>query len=178
MYVPAKYRNYSEANMCAVSGGGGWGAKKGLLSLDPQRRHFALSEEEELERFMQTMDVSSFAPPGSHIQFFASSGAGPAVLESMKSDMIFGTPGPVSQSSEPEPSTEDFSMELHFGALSNHGVYVSNLQGPDHVAASGPDESKLNVPHARISVGEVPRAEGGLWQFFAGGMTLATRDTL
>ncbi|KAK3953117.1 hypothetical protein QBC32DRAFT_127884 [Pseudoneurospora amorphoporcata] len=79
-----------------LSGGGGWGTKQGLLSLDPQDRdsrrktpknNEAKEEEDEeddmegLERFLRTLrgeqNVGDIASPGSWVQFFVA----PARLE-------------------------------------------------------------------------------------------------
>jgi hypothetical protein len=168
------------ADIGAVSGGGGWGAKKGLLSLDPQRRHFALSEEEELQGFLQSMDQSNFAPPGCRIQFFTPLDTPPETLRSMSSDIIFGVPGP-SPTSSPESTdykTERNPLELHFGALSSQGLFISDLDTSGGHADGAKDESKLNVPNSRISAGETSQKRGGLWSRLADGLTLAGRDLL
>ena len=135
-----------------MSGGGGWGPKKGLLSLDPQQSHFALSEEEEMERFVRTMDNSSFAPTGSHIQFFipAEGTADPSAT-----GIVFGVH---SDRSGQEAAVESYVAEGHFGGLSSQGVYISDES-----------ESKLSVPNARVFVGQGKGKGSKLLGFFGGG---------
>ena len=149
--------------MRIVSGGGGWGFKKGLLSLDPQRRHFALSEEEELESFMQ--DTANFAPPGSIIQFFTGFNGVSPMSTTLKSNIIFGVAGPFPEDFSPESPPEDFSIEHHFGALSDTAIYLSDPQSAEHSSfkiSNSVDESKLSVFHSRITVGEESTRGGGV----------------
>ncbi|CAM1505671.1 Fc.00g113080.m01.CDS01 [Cosmosporella sp. VM-42] len=135
-----------------LSGGGGWGAKKGLLSLDPQRTHFALSEEEEMQRFIQAMDGGNFVPVGSKIQFFTSPEASANnTTDSSSSSIVFGTAG-VPQSSS-EVSSEARVLDSHFGALSNDGVFISSAEhGAVETTPGFNNEWKLNVPNSRIFV--------------------------
>lgn len=128
------------ANVITVSGGGGWGAKKGLLSLDPQQTHFALSEEESLDRFMGSMEASDFAPIGSYIQFLTPLKASSDSLDEGSSveGIVFG----VHDSSLASRDGQEFRIhDGLFGALSNKGIFIS-----DATAA----ESKLSVPNSRV----------------------------
>ena len=132
-----------------VSGGGGWGAKKGLLSLDPQESHVPLSEEEEMERFMKTIDGSAFAPPGSSIQFFVSPPTIPA-SSSIPSDLVLGVSA-ILQPSEGETIGDGEFIEGHFGAMSSTGLF---LESPlDKVAGvDGVSNTKLTVPQSLVYV--------------------------
>ncbi|KAF5662803.1 v-type c subunit family [Fusarium heterosporum] len=137
-----------------LSGGGGWGAKKGLLSLDPQRTHFALSEEEEMQRFIQAMDGGNFVPVGSKIQFFASTETSTAeAVGTRETAIVFGTASKVESGTDSQTSQPDVCLlENHFGALSNEGIFVTSA---DAAAASTPgfnNDWKLNVPNSRIYV--------------------------
>jgi hypothetical protein len=128
------------ANSIPVSGGGGWGAKKGLLSLDPQQTHFALSEEESLDRFMGSMEASNFAPVGSYIQFFTPLKASADSLEggANTDGIVFG----VHDASLAGREVKE--IHIHdglFGALSNKGIFTSNSVEP---------EAKLSVPNSRV----------------------------
>jgi hypothetical protein len=128
------------ANSCQVSGGGGWGAKKGLLSLDPQRTHFAPSEEESFIRFMGAMEASEFAPVGSHIQFFTPLRASTHHTEerTRENAVILGV------HDANVPAHECAAAKIHhgmFGALSNVSVFTSD---------GSLEESKLSVPNSRI----------------------------
>ncbi|KAG5926416.1 hypothetical protein E4U42_003333 [Claviceps africana] len=128
-----------------LSGGGGWGPKKGLLSLDPRENHFALSEEEEMKKFVRTMSNSSFAPPGAHIQFFVPPmGSVETVIENAKG-IVFGVPwNPEATSAFLE---EGYLIRDHFGALSAQGIYSSFRQ---HPGTSSYYDSKLSVPGSRL----------------------------
>ncbi|KAL6895539.1 hypothetical protein HDV57DRAFT_13519 [Trichoderma longibrachiatum] len=141
-----------------LSGGGGWGAKKGLLSLDPQQTHFSLSEEEEMNNFMQSMNGEGFTPQGSQIQFFMSAPVLPNVTEPFTPGVAFGVAGEIAVPREPEP-VEGF-IGQHFGALSNAAVYLSGEGLP------GGKETKLSVPHSRI-YGREPGAKMGILENLA-----------
>ncbi|KAF5026256.1 hypothetical protein F66182_1646 [Fusarium sp. NRRL 66182] len=137
-----------------LSGGGGWGAKKGLLSLDPQRTHFALSEEEEMQRFIQAMDGGNFVPVGSKIQFFASTETSTAgATGNRETGVVFGTASKIEAETETEPSQPEARLlENHFGALSNEGIFITSS---DTAAVTTPgfnNDWKLNVPNSRIYV--------------------------
>lgn len=110
-----------------VSGGGGWGNKKGLLSLDPQTSHFAPTEEEEMQSLFGFGGESSFAPPGSEVQFFVSVPAPPASADaSTHPHLFFGV-----QSEDNAVREEGEGIELvegQFGALSDHAIYISGGQ--------------------------------------------------
>lgn len=130
----------TSANSKLVSGGGGWGAKKGLLSLDPQRTHFAPSEEESLMRFMGSMEDSDFAPLGSYIQFCTPLRAMSTAPTDSSVDeaIVFGV------HDADMPSRECEKLVIHqglFGALSNKGIFTSGPSG---------QESKLSVPNSRV----------------------------
>lgn len=134
-----------------MSGGGGWGAKKGLLSLDPQISHFAFSEEEEMRRFMQTMDNSGFAPTGSTIQFFMSMSRPPPMPSGSPPSFVFGVSGQEPLDSEVVEDETGF-IGGHFGALSNEGIYLSPLEKKESEAGNLADEMKLSVPHSRAFI--------------------------
>lgn len=140
-------------NFLSVSGGGGWGAKKGLLSLDPQRTHFALSEEEDMQRFMQAMDGGNFVPVGSRIQFFTSPEADDSA-EGTSSGFVFGTPGSTKPASDATSTSEAVVLTDHFGALSNDGVFATSVENAAMETTPGfNSEWKLNVPHSRVFAG-------------------------
>ncbi|KAM3545259.1 hypothetical protein ARSEF1564_001893 [Beauveria bassiana] len=128
-----------------LSGGGGWGAKKGLLSLDPQRTHFSLSEEEEMHRFTQSMSESTFAPTGCTIQFLMALDDVPDMPEYLPPSIVFGVPG-THQNSSTRP--EKLFMGGHFGALSSKGIFVTAPN--ERNGMDLPDERKLSVPNSRL----------------------------
>lgn len=130
--------------------------KKGLLSLDPQRTHFALSEEEEMQRFIQAMDGGNFVPVGSRIQFFTSPEAhADSAITSISSSFVFGTAGTTEAASDTstETPTDTVVLKDHFGALSNEGVFVSSAEhGAIDTMPGFNNDWKLNVPHSRILI--------------------------
>ncbi|KAG5945276.1 hypothetical protein E4U53_006741 [Claviceps sorghi] len=128
-----------------LSGGGGWGPKKGLLSLDPRETYFALSEEEEMNKFVQTMSNSTFAPPGAHIQFFVPAMASVETVTEPAVGVVFGVPW--NAESIPDPSREGHLVRDHFGALSTQGIYSSFRLNP---GTSSYYNSKLSVPGSRL----------------------------
>ncbi|OAA82627.1 hypothetical protein LEL_02172 [Akanthomyces lecanii RCEF 1005] len=132
-----------------LSGGGGWGAKKGLLSLDPQLTHFSLSEEESMHRFTQSMSDSTFAPTGCTIQFLMALDDVPGMPEYLPPSIVFGVPS-THQGLSTRP--EKPFMGGHFGALSSKGIFVAAPSESDD--AELPDERKLSVPNSRLFVAE------------------------
>ncbi|KAI1072108.1 hypothetical protein LB507_003118 [Fusarium sp. FIESC RH6] len=137
-----------------LSGGGGWGAKKGLLSLDPQRTHFSLSEEEEMQRFIQAMDGGNFVPVGSKIQFFASTETSAAEpTGAQETGVVFGTASRVETETDSESSQPEARLlEDHFGALSNDGIFVTSSDAAAVTTPGFNNDWKLNVPNSRIYV--------------------------
>ncbi|KAK7417200.1 hypothetical protein QQZ08_011723 [Neonectria magnoliae] len=136
-----------------LSGGGGWGAKKGLLSLDPQRTHFSLSEEEEMQRFIQAMDGGNFVPVGSMIQFFASTKT-PANQPASESftGVIFGTASTTSASAGESTESDPVVVDNLFGALSSDGIFVTSSDPAADTTPGFNKDWRLNVPHSRIFV--------------------------
>ncbi|KEY67623.1 hypothetical protein S7711_07820 [Stachybotrys chartarum IBT 7711] len=134
-----------------LSGGGGWGTKKGLLSLDPQESHLALSEEEEMDRFMREMSDSGFAPADSSIQFFLALEESTTPREHLWFSLsVAGEPA-----SDEAHDTAD-TMEAvteSFGACSNKGLFVSWPQGGGAGSESTLARWKLSVPNSVISIG-------------------------
>ncbi|EFY98580.1 hypothetical protein X797_001949 [Metarhizium robertsii] len=157
-----------------LSGGGGWGPKKGLLSLDPQQTHFALSEAEEMERFMKTMDNSGFAPPGAHIQFFVPAMASPEITTCPATGVVFGVPLGIETSGEAGTAPKGYLVADHFGALSSQGVYLSDRTDTDSASCY---ESKISVPGCRIFVGNPEAKPGGFFNFLGSG-SLADAGTI
>lgn len=150
-----------------VSGGGGWGAKKGLLSLDPRETFFASSEEEEMDKFVRTMNNSSFAPPGAHIQFFVPARAPAEMVTSSASGLVFGVPLTAEPAGQGHAaSKEGYLVADHFGALSAQGIYSSVKQVDD---ADSAQESKLSVPGSRLYANNAVTKSGGILGILGGG---------
>jgi hypothetical protein len=137
-----------------VSGGGGWGAKKGLLSLDPEQTHFVVSEEEEMQRFIQAMEGGNSVPVSSKIQFFAStdSSAGEPV-GNKQPGVVFGTSSKAEIETDANTSQPEARLlENHFGALSNVGIFVTSSDASMFSKPGFNNDWKLNVPNSRIYV--------------------------
>ncbi|KAG5981378.1 hypothetical protein E4U55_002999 [Claviceps digitariae] len=158
-----------------LSGGGGWGPKKGLLSLDPRETYFAASEEEEMEKFVRTMSNSSFAPPGAHIQFFVPAMAAPEMVTSSATGVVFGVPLNSESAQEHDPSKEGYLVADHFGALSTQGIYSSIRP---NTATSSHHDSKLSVPGSRIYINNTEKTNAGGVLGFLGGGGLADSATI
>ncbi|KAM4054836.1 6-phosphogluconate dehydrogenase [Hirsutella rhossiliensis] len=159
-----------------LSGGGGWGSKKGLLSLDPERTHMVHSEEEAMARFVQTMEGSGFAAPGSQIQFFTTARASPRDTAFSLSGTMFGVPDGVDEVADmAEVSESGCLVKDHFGALSSKGVFVA---GSADKGADAMDESKLSVPGSRIYVDTFDMKAGGLGALGAAALAEAVTAAL
>lgn len=88
----------------SVSGGGEWGVKAGLLSLDPDIEHESASEAESLESFQSSFHgdpkaAGAIASPGDIIQFFVE-------------------PAPVSTQDEEAVALKDCQLQLGVGDAS------------------------------------------------------------
>lgn len=152
-----------------VSGGGGWGAKKGLLSLDPQVSHFAFTEEEEMQRFMRTMENSGFAAPGSTIQFLMSMAHPPPMAEGSLPSFVFGVPGQeVEQPEVTTPDEERCFIGGHFGALSSDGVFMAPLEKAEKLPDGLAEEMKLSVPNSRVYIANEKEGMSTLGKVAAG----------
>ncbi len=152
-----------------MSGGGGWGAKQGLLSLDPETS-YAQSEQDDIEGFIKAFQERNSASPsegiiipGSYIIFCIEPHS---TEEDMRSHRISPTiclgVAPtnnegVALSDEPDQVkiTED-----HFGAASTAGLFLRMISGANESSATEGSEktprpftTKINVPRACLSVG-------------------------
>jgi hypothetical protein len=137
-----------------VSGGGGWGQKKGLLSLDPQNS-LDSPEHEDLESFINSFKgEGGIVAPGSYVQFFmeaARPSRGEWSTTSRRlwdpSDatefptVVAGTPGTALAAS---PSASGVWPSL-FGAVSSEGIYLSS-RGPEE--GSTAITTKLDSPRS------------------------------
>lgn len=139
----------------AVSGGGGWGKKQGLLSLDPETKYSLSSEEEDLDSFIRSFSSQhdgkaqeGVVAPGSYVQYFVSppATAKPALSPTQSSfaNVAFGASE--SALAEDTASTEGPSgweiVPGHFGAVSSHGLFIAS-QGNKLAHTT---ETKLDVP--------------------------------
>ncbi|ORY66321.1 uncharacterized protein BCR38DRAFT_339204 [Pseudomassariella vexata] len=140
-----------------LSGGGGWGAKAGLLSLDSETDYLA-PEQESIDDFIKAFEERGYpdheqsggvVTPGSYIWFCAEparktldTGVIQAKNEDLKSTFTFG----VAPSGEVEQGEDKPPVHISgrkFGAISAVGVYLK----------SGQVGTKIDVPGALVMNG-------------------------
>lgn len=139
-----------------MSGGGEWGAKASLLSLDPQTTYSRQSEEDELEKFQRSfhgqddVDDGAIAKPGDFVQFFVERGPAASTKTQLYPAVSFGVGDPNMRDRDNTSPVElaDSRAEMslsqvqtkHFGAMSAEGLY---LQSQDL-------NTKLDTPWTRV----------------------------
>ncbi|KAK4152420.1 hypothetical protein C8A00DRAFT_16259 [Chaetomidium leptoderma] len=119
-----------------LSGGGGWGPKQGLLSLDPQTE-FATDELQDMQSFIDSFkgNAGGIVNAGTYVQFFTESAYPTEDVWSVPSarlwdpsevsrtvTTVLGTSGAVIGASPFDSVTASPSL---FGAVSSAGVYLS-----------------------------------------------------
>lgn len=131
-----------------LSGGGGWGDKKGLLALDPQQSHTCYNED--TPTTTTTTTPFETAPPGSRIQFFAPTDPSLACPPDVRG-VIFG----VSDGGERLGTSDGLDsaglLEGHFGASSSTGIFVRGWSDGG---------MRLSVPGSRLYVRDLGGAHG------------------
>ncbi|KAK0100316.1 hypothetical protein ONS95_008273 [Cadophora gregata] len=166
------------AQLCRVlSGGGGWGAKQGLLSLDPQTTYSEVPEARfdfsggSLEE-QQNSALGNIAQEGALIQFFvARRDPSPHKYQprvdciegrkpSMRQSAVFGAvPSTVDDIPTPAPETSEESTDKprdpftfrygHFGFVSESGMFVRHSQHPTPDQPLPPDSfAKVDLPYS------------------------------
>ena len=167
------------AKFCRVlSGGGGWGVKQGLLSLDPQSSFNEISE----ARFdfstgsledQQTSALGKIAEPDAYIQFFIADNTTPAVPpyahpgpaggDIWQLTTVIGTvPSTVDDQRSGQSSSgarNDIICQTgHFGAVSESGMFLSasstNEQrvrkAGDRIIKEPAIHTKIDLPYSYI----------------------------
>lgn len=142
-----------------MSGGGGWGFKQGLLSLDPQTR-YSTPDDEDIERFIRSFkgenSPDDVITPGSYIQFFVeplqspreTSIAGASALDGPK--VVVGT---CAAADESVRSVEDGAEVVtdYFGALSAQGMFFASGAGVSGGSGTTLEVStKIDAPNCRV----------------------------
>ncbi|KAJ0121320.1 hypothetical protein J7T55_008484 [Diaporthe amygdali] len=163
-----------------LGGGGEWGAKASLLSLDPKTSHTPQSEADELDKFMRSFHgeenaKDSIAQPGDFVQFFVERDGKQMPPErhhhlKARSDyppVKFGC-GDMHMGDIDRPDSIIMSRRVdrghteqlyfdHFGAHSAEGIYVSSGEiGPN---------TKIDVPGASVSMTTVKGSEAAYRPF-------------
>jgi hypothetical protein len=147
-----------------VSGGGGWGTKQGLLSLDPETTLNA-EEHEDLESFIRSFKGEDAAggggivTPGSYVQFFTE-GIYPRAYDTKTfhpngSAYAIGTAseGKKDSTARVEDRKEGWKVESGlFGAVSSEAIYVKS----DHPELGG-FKTKIDAPSSyMVTVPSLP----------------------
>lgn len=152
-----------------MSGGGEWGTKASLLSLDPQTSHGRESEKDELDKFIKSFHrdedaKDAIAKPGDYVQFFVERDSAQLKPEHQNNLYMPATEYPpvsfgvgdtnLKDLEPPDRSVEsrrhvhsqnmDWIAFDHFGGYSADGIYLS-------AGKVGPN-TKLDVPGASMSM--------------------------
>ncbi len=141
-----------------VSGGGGWGSKQGLLSLDPQTR-YSVPGEDDINGFISSFygeeTAESIVTPGAYVQFLVE----PLTYETGKTtsdtgclpSLVFGTD---SSASDGLLNVGNKPVEIegdHFGAISHHGVFVESVSSSPHcIDSRGTTLTKIDTAYSYI----------------------------
>ncbi|KAM0280748.1 hypothetical protein ACHAQH_003918 [Verticillium albo-atrum] len=168
-----------------VSGGGGWGKKQGLLSLDTETK-FSLTGEEDLEAFIRSFNsreggdgdstfCSGIVAPGSDIQFFVSATAQlPDKLQTttLVSEVIhrgldaFGVTPRIPDKAKVRLGESWNILPGNFGAVSAECMYMSDIDTAEqshHVLSKM--QTKITAPDSFVTTMPIPedvlkRADG------------------
>lgn len=162
-----------------MSGGGGWGVKAGLLSLDPETSYAAKStaryDFQELDNASTSKEqaLGAIAEPGSIISFWISHDSPPSEATDITSTaniqhgVVLGCiPSTMDDLIEepPDAADEETTPELciHaglFGAMSEAGIFLESTplalqadmsKGPHPSRPSPPMKTKMDVPFGTV----------------------------
>ncbi len=146
-----------------MSGGGGWGSKQGLLSLDPQTA-LATDEDQDMQRFIDSF-AEGEASPEKFVQFFVepSHAPGQAVhyqpkvsaqrVDTANTTWVIGTAdsGTRPSSKTASTSTSDTAVETFedlFGAASEAGLFLK--WDPNQASQQHEGAIKVDVPRSHF----------------------------
>lgn len=158
----------SYANKSSVSGGGGWGLKKGLLSLDPET-NYSPSDQDDIETFIKAFHErdspnpsGGLATPGSYIMFCIEphwTGHEVESSQHMTSTSIGVAPTNDEEITPAGTSSKVEVIDNHFGVVSRAGFFLKATKLPHMTDIGKVDESdeesqvfttKVNVPRASL----------------------------
>jgi hypothetical protein len=136
-----------------VSGGGGWGSKKGLLSLDPQTTYRASGDEDVqtfIEAFQGQGTGTSGVSPGAYVQYLVEDGTTSAKVTlqdgARESDrVIFGTAPAGFEDAAGRHSESLQVVPGVFGAVSTGGLFLDSARGGQILV-----HTKLDVPNSYV----------------------------
>lgn len=139
-----------------MSGGGGWGPKQGLLSLDPQTQ-LATDDHEDLQSFMDSFQgKGGIASPGTYVQFLVEAAYPGRAQWSIPnarhfdfSDMtavtsVLGTPGAIVSA---DPFDAVTSYPSLFGAVSSEGMLLHKAPYPNDERELA---TKMDMPRSYV----------------------------
>lgn len=178
--TPLSLLQYGARLHKVLSGGGGWGKKAGLLSLDPDSSYTHASVQSDESSFFDDLDLDGgkqdsalrdIVSPGDMVQFYIATNAAmtnetheEAADHSNRGDdeqsVIFGTiPSTVDTltTATSAASTSKSSIELfpdHFGALSENGIAltVNSHDSANVKETEAINQTKIDVPFSRFSL--------------------------
>ncbi|KAJ9157963.1 V-type c subunit family protein [Pleurostoma richardsiae] len=142
-----------------LSGGGGWGLKQGLLSLDPQTSYSPPGGAEDVESFIRSFrgddTADSIVAPGCYVQFLVA----PVSVEipnaestRQSSAAMFGVhegAGLLEPSQQGDGSVK--FLPGVFGAVSSHGIFLSSSPGSTQYQVASPEiKTKIDVPNSAV----------------------------
>lgn len=147
-----------------MSGGGGWGAKQGLLSLDPDIS-YTRPDQDNIDDFIKAFEARNsgdssqgIVAPGSYIIFCVEPEIpkGMAISSSVNRGWSFGVSEKTEYDlpkkfSEKEVESKVTVVPRYFSAMSADGLYLK-LDTPGHTAEikSYPLTTKLDVPNSYL----------------------------
>jgi len=140
--------------MCAVSGGGGWGLKQGLLSLDPQTK-YSTGNEEDVENFIRSFhredSGSGVVTPGTYIQFMVEPAGPRPDGELLRGDtlpaVVIGTQGSMAEKVGWSGIQVQHGL---FGGVSSHGIYLESGATNGHSEITTKIDSSMSLVAARM----------------------------
>ncbi|KAJ2897058.1 uncharacterized protein MKZ38_005008 [Zalerion maritima] len=130
-----------------LSGGGGWGAKQGLLSLDSETSYSIGDTDEDLEMFVKSFTsfnisgaATGMVTPGDYVQFFINFPSTPA---KPSPGTFLGVGGSSLDSPVSTEGEHAISMLVgHFGTLSSKGMFLGGSKSQTGM------EAKINTDGA------------------------------
>ncbi|KAI8964384.1 hypothetical protein F5Y11DRAFT_94883 [Daldinia sp. FL1419] len=144
-----------------LSGGGGWGLKQGLLSLDPETSH-SLPDQDDIEMFIRAFQERNspnpsegLVTPGSYLMFCIEPHWTKNEIESSQKLTPTTTIGVVQNNDqEPDPASLSSKVDIidnHFGVVSKTGLFLkaANLSHPSETTDQPrPFTTKIDLPRA------------------------------
>ena len=163
------------AKLCRVlSGGGGWGVKQGLLSLDPQST-FDVVNEARIDfstgsiEDQQSSALGNIAEVDALIQFFVANTTVPFAAPpqhpvhgnlSRRTTVIGAVPSTIDDpkvDEDPSPlKTDHIFLPRHFGAVSESGLFLTALRHKDtsnsgkEISNKAPIHTKIDLPYSYV----------------------------